>query len=148
MLPLRLAIAPRPRAGESLEQELTSWRGAGVDTIACLLEMAEIRELGLKDEKILSEGLGMRYQPFPIADRGIPASRAKAMAFADDLAQQLREGRGVVIHCRAGIGRSGVIGACVLMKLGFSHAEAFALLSAARGLSVPDTSAQLRWVKS
>jgi len=46
----------------------------------------------------------------------------------------------------AGIGRSGLVGACVLGQLRMAPDSAFAMLSRARGLAVPDTEAQAEWV--
>lgn len=56
------------------------------------------------------------------------------------------DGAGVAIHCRAGIGRSSLIAACVLLKLGTREDEIFPLLSRVRGVAVPDTSAQIQWL--
>ena len=88
----------------------------------------------------------MQYLSFPIVDREVPTSIAKTFSMAEELARQLKEGRGIVVHCRAGIGRSGLITACVLLRLGFAQDEVFALLTRARGLTVPDTSAQIKWL--
>jgi len=44
--------------------------------------------------------------------------------------------------CRAGIGRSGLVGACVLGLFGVVPDAPFAMLSRARGVAVPDTEAQ------
>jgi len=58
------------------------------------------------------------------------------------------ESAGFVFHCRAGIGRSGMMTASVLLHQGLTVREAFARISAARGLIVPDTPGQLEWVES
>ncbi|MFT4110031.1 hypothetical protein, partial [Propionicimonas sp.] len=55
-------------------------------------------------------------------------------------------GHGVAIHCRAGIGRSSVLAAAVLQLEGVPADEAWNLISHARGLPVPDTDAQRRFV--
>ncbi len=65
----------------------------------------------------------------------------------DDLQRDLRAGKGVGAHCFAGIGRSCMLMACVLCAEGLSADEAFARLSAARGLQVPDTWLQIQWVE-
>jgi protein-tyrosine phosphatase len=67
-------------------------------------------------------------------------------SLAQSLARQLSEGRAVAIHCRAGIGRSAVIAACVLVCSGLEPDEAVALIEKARGLGVPDTEAQREWI--
>jgi len=56
------------------------------------------------------------------------------------------DGKAVVIHCRAGIGRSSLIAACVLALRGYDAASAFDAIAKARGLAVPDTEAQRAWV--
>jgi protein-tyrosine phosphatase len=57
-------------------------------------------------------------------------------------------GRTVVIHCRAGIGRSAVIAACALICSGQDVGTAFNEISRSRGVMVPDTDEQREWVAS
>jgi protein-tyrosine phosphatase len=59
----------------------------------------------------------------------------------------LRGGGSVAIHCRAGIGGSGLIAGCVLVAQGLPRAEAFPRVSRARGFDVPDTDAQIAWLE-
>ena len=47
---VRLAIMPRPRAGDWLDDEVAGWRAEGIDVIVSLLEAGEVRELGLRRE--------------------------------------------------------------------------------------------------
>ena len=51
-------------------------------------------------------------------------------------------GHAVVIHCRGGLGRSGTVGGCVLVALGHTPDEAFAILRRARGPRCPETEEQ------
>ncbi|MDC8015722.1 protein-tyrosine phosphatase family protein [Tahibacter soli] len=143
--PLRLAIAPRPRAGEWLEDEFAGWRRDGVDVVVSLLEAHEARDLDLADEARLCARYDIDYIGFPIPDRGVPERHDAVRDLADALVAELRAGRGVVLHCRAGIGRSGLIAACVLSRLGHAPPSAFAMLARARGTLVPDTDAQSQW---
>ena len=46
-LPCRLAILPRPRSGDWLEDEIRSLRGQGIDVLVSLLTPDETAELGL-----------------------------------------------------------------------------------------------------
>jgi protein-tyrosine phosphatase len=145
--PGRLAILSRP-AQEWLREEVAAWRDADVTIVASLLESQEQRELGLGAEADLCRAHGIDFASFPIQDRGIPASPADAVALARRLANAIANGGTVGVHCRAGIGRSGMIAACVLMALGHSEDHAFEAIAAGRGLRVPDTPEQRDWVGS
>jgi protein-tyrosine phosphatase len=142
----RLGIMPRPRGGDWLEDEIRSLKISGVDAVVSLLEPEEISELDIAEEKSLCEANGISYLSFPIRDRNTPFSRRDALDFARMLANLLKEARGVVIHCRQGVGRSAIIAACVLVLGGVSVDKAFELIENARGCSVPDTEEQRKWV--
>jgi protein-tyrosine phosphatase len=142
----RLGIMPRPRGGDWLEDEIRSLKMSGVDAVVSLLEREEITELDVAEEKSLCEANGLKYLSFPIGDRNIPPSERAALDFARTLANLLRDGRSVVIHCRQGVGRSALIAACVLVLNGVSADEAFEKIERARGCPVPDTEEQRQWV--
>lgn len=144
--PHRLALMPRPRAGEWLEDEIAAWRTAGIGTVVSMLEAHEVRELGLGGERALCEAAGIELLSHPVPDRGVPRSVPELASLVGHLVSRVRDGAPVAIHCRAGIGRSGLLCACVLVELGVSPEEVFPLLSRARGVSVPDTAAQAEWV--
>ena len=141
----RLAIMARPRAGEWLGDEIAGWRQAGIDIVVSLLEPDEAAELGLSGEAELCRASAIGFVAFPIPDRGVPAV-TEAQALARSVARQVEDGKAVAIHCRAGIGRSSLMAACVLVCTGMDAATAFELIGAARGVGVPDTAEQRRWV--
>jgi protein-tyrosine phosphatase len=142
----RLAIAARPRAGDWLTDEIAGWRSEAVDIVVSLLEPFEVAELGLREEAKLCRQQGMRFVSFPIADRAVPTSMNEAMTLARCAAQWIAEGKGVAIHCRAGIGRAAMIAACVLVCHGQDSEAAFAAIAKTRGVPVPDTEEQRQWV--
>lgn len=55
-------------------------------------------------------------------------------------------GKTVAIHCRQGIGRSGMIATGLMVLAGIDPFVAFGTVSAARGFEVPETPAQRDWV--
>ena len=142
----RLAIMARPRAGDWLEDEITGWKAEEIDTVVSLLERDEVDELGLNLEAALCAREGIEFISFPIADRGVPASARAAERLATSLVSRLRNGKNIAIHCRAGIGRSSVVAACVMVNAGATAPAAFDRISAARGVQVPDTKGQREWV--
>ena len=144
----RLATMPRPRAGDWLADELTSMKTLGVDAVVSLLTNDEIAELELQHEPSICKDIGLTYISYAIADRNVPTSVDDFLAFTNHLHDFLCDDRGVAIHCRMGIGRSSLVAACLLVKSGLSVSAAFASISRARGIDVPDTNDQLEWVQS
>jgi protein-tyrosine phosphatase len=143
----RLAIATRPRGGDWLKDELEGLRRAGVDVVVSLLEINEADQLDLVNERQAAEANCIRFISFPIPDRGIPASVPPAISLMADLAGALEKGQNIAVHCRQGIGRSGLIAAGVLTIAGASPADAIQAVSSARGLSIPETPDQRQWVE-
>ena len=144
---VRLAIMPRPRSGEWLADEITGWNRLGVQTVVSLLELHEVRELDLANEESLCRAAGLQFISFPVPDRGVPSNSVAFAKLVASIEQRLRSGESVAVHCRAGIGRSGLLGACILKAFGVDPDSAFRLLSRARGVAVPDTDAQIAWVR-
>jgi len=141
--PLRLAIMARPRAGDWLEDEIAHWKRSGVGLVVSLLERDEIDDLGLNMERPLCEASGIQYISFPIPDRDVPSDTDAAMRFAAYIAGRQQP---IAIHCRAGIGRSSIMAAAVLVSSGISPDEALSAIGEARRQPVPDTDAQRAWV--
>ena len=69
---MRLAIVPRPRGNDWLEDEVTHMKRAGVDVLVSMLQPDEATELGLSAEAKLCSG---RY-PVPV----LPDSRSRDAA--------------------------------------------------------------------
>jgi protein-tyrosine phosphatase len=144
----RLAILPRPRPEDWLDRDVAIWRTAGFNAVLSLLELQEAKEVGLEQEAEACGRAGLAFASYPIADRGVPNSVAAVEQWTEWVIVRLRRGENVGLHCRAGIGRSGMMAACVLVRLGVEPGEAFEAVSVARGLRVPDTEEQRRWVYS
>jgi len=146
--PLKLAIMARPRGGEWLEEEVSGWKRLGIGTVASLLHKYEENELSISDEASLCAAHGIEFRSFPIKDRGVPEPASSFFGFADQLTSRVREGVSVAVHCRAGIGRSGLTVGSILLRSGVPAQDVFSLVSKARGLVVPDTPAQIEWFRS
>ncbi len=144
--PVGLAVVLRPRDSDSLKDDLLRFRQSGVEVLVSLLEPSEALWLGLKDEGPLAEAVGMHFLSYPILDVHVPPDVASFRAFVGGLADRLRAGERVGVHCRGSIGRSTVTAACTLIHLGWNAKEALKAIEAARGCEVPDTEEQLRWI--
>lgn len=145
--PGRLGIAARPRGGDWLSEEVQAWRRAGVDAVVSLLTPEEESELGLEAEPILSRESGLRFHAFPIPDLGVPSSRLRFVELVHRLDQELAAGKNVAVHCRQGIGRSGLLASSLLVSAGQRPDQAFRRVEQARGVPVPETAEQRRWVE-
>ena len=141
----RLAIVARPDAAQ-LAKEIAAWRAAGITAVASLLVSDEACELGLLDEPRLCRDHGIDFISFPIADRGIPDSLDPGLALARRLAHAIEAGGTAAVHCRACIGRSGMLAAVILISLGHREESALCAIAAGRGLRVPETPEQRGWV--
>ncbi len=111
-----------------------------------LLTPDEVEELGLSSESVVTEARGIRFLSFPIKEREVPASQAQTEIFVDKVREALESGRNVAIHCRQSVGRSALIAAALLIVKGATAEEAIRRVSIARGLAVPETAEQERWL--
>jgi protein-tyrosine phosphatase len=145
-VPLRLAVMSRPRGDDDLREEVAGLAAAGVDTLVSLLEPSEVRELGLRMAQQHCEALGLCFVSFPIPDRGVPKPAQPFVSLVQMLRRRLVSGAHVAVHCRAGIGRSGLLVASLLVAVGHSPAEALEMTSRSRGVQVPDTPEQEAWL--
>ena len=144
--PVPLAIVLCPYGGGILKDELREIARSGVQVLVSLLEPEEADWLGLGEEGPLAEQVGMRFLSYPIQDVHVPASIVAFRIFVSGLADRLRAGERVGLHCRGSIGRAPLTAACTLIHLGWKAKDALAAIQAARGYPIPDTKDQLRWV--
>jgi protein-tyrosine phosphatase len=143
----KLVIVPRPRGGDWLPDEIAGWQRAGISVVISLLETDEVNQLELAAEKDTVESNGLRFISFPIPDRGIPGSTQRTVVLLSDLASLLESRKSVAIHCRQNVGRAGLIASGLLLAAGSTPEQAIAAVSTARGVTIPETPAQLEWIK-
>ncbi len=141
-----LAIVLCPHGGSILPDQLRPIAQSGVKTLVSLLEPEEAHWLGLGDEGPLAEQAGMNFLSYPIQDVHVPASLPAFRAFVAGLAERLRSGERIGMHCRGSVGRAPLTAACTLIHLGWSAKNALAAIETARGCPIPDTQEQLRWI--
>jgi protein-tyrosine phosphatase len=141
-----LAIVLCPRGKNSLEEDLKAFAANRVETLVSLLEPEEAAWLGLADEGALAVRTGMNFLSFPIQDVHVPANLTAFRVFVSELAERLRKGERIGMHCRGSIGRAPLTAACTLIQLGWKAKDALMAIEAARGCPIPDTQEQLRWI--
>lgn len=142
-LPGRLAVLARPRHSV----HFSALKTAGIDMLVSMLEPAEAIEIGLGDAAQSCERAGIGFLSVPITDHGIPSSFELVERAVEIASRELQAGRGVGAHCYAGLGRSPLFVASVLILHGHSAPEAVAAVSAARGHDVPEMDEQHAWLE-
>ena len=130
-----------------MEDETAAWHAAGIDMVVSLLEPEEEVQLVLEGEATAAAASGIDFRAFPIPDRGVPASRESVAELADDIVDALDTGKNVAVHCRQGIGRSGMIVGGVLVAAGKDVPTALRAIKESRGVDVPETEEQQRWLR-
>lgn len=143
-----LAIMARPSLEESDPASVFNISLLGIKLVVSLLEHSEARTLGLDAEREQVKALGMDFVSFPIKDMGIPASVEEFRSLSKMLLKQVDMGNNTLVHCHAGIGRSGLMAAGILLHCDLSPQQAFAHVSKVRGIRVPETRLQEDWLIS
>jgi len=141
-----LAIMAQPRLSAGLPDSISTLADSGIGCIVSLLEAAESSMLALDGESKVVTDNGMKYISFPITDYGVPASADEFSILIADIFRQLEQGINVLLHCRGGVGRSGLTAAGVLLQAGLDPEHAFNCISAKRGSRVPETAQQRDWL--
>lgn len=139
-----LYIMPRPSA-DWLADDMEYFSELGINELVSLLEPQEASYLGLETEGEACRDKGLAFTNFPIPDRGLPTT-VYFKQLVEDVYSRLAEGSNIAIHCRAGIGRTGVLACSLIMRNGLPARDAIDLVSEARGFPIPDTAEQYDFI--
>jgi protein-tyrosine phosphatase len=113
----------------------------GATTVVCLVEPHELLDRYPAYVGWLREHDGGRAVWFPIHDLHAPDVDV-AVGLLAQLADRVRAGEHLLIHCAAGIGRAGTIATCLLITLGMGQTESLELVAAHRPMAGPEVGAQ------
>lgn len=147
----------------SVSPKLDALLNAGVRAFIDLTEPGELRPYAASALVARAEALGIdpttiSYSNFPIPDRKCPKSRGYMHAILAALAQFTQEGKITAVHCRGGIGRTGMVVGCWLVSSGAAKDGEEALGMIAREWATvekckrfpcsPETGAQFEFVRT
>ncbi len=145
--PGRIALVPRPRGGEWLEDEAAAWADACLNIIVSMLDAEETEAFELEREAEFCAANGIEFIAFPVIDRSVPDLNQEFLHLTGKLKKSLLEGKNIGIHCRQSIGRAPLLAAILMTLFDIDPTEAFRQLSIARGVEVPETAEQREWVE-
>jgi protein-tyrosine phosphatase len=142
-----LAIVPRPRGGDWLDDDVRRLIDHGTQVLVSLLCDSECVELGLEEEAAACTGHHIGFISLPVPDLGAPVDTGEFIETVHRLATLIRGGTSVAVHCRQSVGRSGLLAASVAMACGMPLQVALETISKARGVAVPETQVQRDWLQ-
>jgi protein-tyrosine phosphatase len=114
-----------------------------VEILLTLLETCEFEKLRIPNFRDRVQAHQIESWHFPIADFGTPTHMDELIELVDRILQTLQAGKTLVIHCKAGLGRTGLVTAACLIAIGYTPNDAFAHVRQARpgSLETPEQEA-------
>ncbi len=148
--PGRLLAGEHPDGGSETHtrKRIKALVAAGVRTF---IDLTQSHELASYREHLPE---GIRYGNFPMLDHSLPLS-PQQMREVQQALEEGMQGGAVYVHCRAGIGRTGVAVGCYLREQGESGLDALIKLNhlwqqnarAASWPTIPETEEQEQYVR-
>lgn len=124
-VPGSLWLASMPGRWESWAEFEAEAARVGLGLTLCLNEPEEIARGSPAYRAALDGGrMPGRWLNVPVRDFGVPDDVAAFRAGVEAVVQGLQSGEAVLLHCAAGMGRTGTTAACVLKRLGLPALQA------------------------
>ena len=128
---------PRAKTGpwsRDMHTDIAAIADWGAVALITLMESRELDLLGVSGlgDAVLAQGMGWYH--LPVQDVSVP-DVAFEVQWADAsrvLRSQLLAGQSIVVHCRGGLGRTGIVAARLLIELGEKPVTALERVRAAR----------------
>lgn len=130
-----------------LATDIEAIRDWGASVVVTLVQSQELELLNVEGLGEAVREQGMEWLHLPITDGGVPDD-AFEVAWWDAgprLRELLADGGRVLLHCRGGLGRTGVIAARLLVEAGVAPQEAIKNVRAARSKTI-ENATQERYV--
>ncbi|MEJ2081162.1 MAG: protein-tyrosine phosphatase family protein [Acidobacteriota bacterium] len=121
----QLFVCHLPGRYETFAEARESISERGIDKVVCLATLPEIRQEAPEYFDAIQAGdLPWVQVNFPIPDRGVPTDLSPLLRTVEDLVEDLRNKKNILLHCVAGVGRTGTVAMCVLIGIGLDPLDA------------------------
>jgi len=146
-IPGRLYLSGMPGSSEGWESFLAELARLKIGEIVSLTPDGEIEQKSPGyAAAIANEAIPCLRRSFPISDFGVPHDLSEYASFVERIAGRLRAGGSVLVHCGAGIGRTGTFAVCLLIALGEGEPTARqAVISAGSKPETPEQDRLIAW---
>ncbi len=141
----RLGLCRLPGRSGALDEDVAAIADWGASVVVSMTPREEMVGKGAGSLPDALRARGIEWLAFPITDFGVPDGASASWAdLGPRLHAVLDRGGGVLLHCAAGRGRSGMVAMRLLVERGMKPAAALASVRAARPGAV-ETPEQERW---
>lgn len=162
VVPNQLAAGEYPGAKPPQHKEavakVTALLDAGIDHCIDLTEPEERLSsyVDLANKEVQHRGVTIGYERWPIPDVNVPNTPGDMAAILDAIDAALDGGKTVYVHCWGGVGRTGTVIGCWLVRHGSTASEALAQVAGGwQGMEKfnpeiesPETSGQREYVRN
>ena len=124
-----------------LQTDLAAIANCGATALVTLMEQDELERLGVSNLGETAMAQGLDWYHLPIRDVSVPSAAFELEwnVVAGNYGRELLGGESVVVHCRGGLGRTGLIAARLLVELGETPSAALQRVRAAKPGAVETT---------
>lgn len=124
-VPGKLLLSSMPGRFETYKAFEELARTHALRRVVCLTPLDEVAELSPQYHAAIQSGrLFYRWHNVPVRNFGVPDDAIDFRRDIQSIADALRDGDAVLLHCAAGMGRTGSAAACVLKALGLPTHDA------------------------
>lgn len=130
-----------------LSLDLDAVEAWGAVAVVTLIEAHELKALKVADLGAQVSKRGMTWLHLPITDVSVPAAAFEEewAEVGEGLRARVRDGFNVMVHCKGGLGRAGLVASRLLIELGMAPLDAVTAVRQARPGAI-ETNAQLSYV--
>lgn len=107
---------PKKGYNRDLSQDFNTINKHNIDIIVCLIEDFEFGHLSIEAYPQYLAKYGIKIIHYPIVDHNIPTNLDTFQSLILTICDYFSRGYNILVHCRGGVGRTGIVCACVLIN--------------------------------